>query len=448
MHWLIDRIAAFGATPFLVQENGAASYADLAEAITEARARLQASGALKGDTVALVGDYSPGAVAWLLALAEAGLAAVPIATAVPEEVEQRLRVGRVRWRVDLASDPKGAISRLDAEPESHEILARLTSAGRAGLILFSSGSTGEPKAMVHDFDTLLDSFRDRRARRLVMMVFLMFDHIGGLNTLLQALASGITLVAPSQRGPDHVAAMIAAHRVQVLPASPTFLNLLLMADAVRGHDLSALRIVTYGTEPMPEALLQRIRAALPKVKLIQTFGTSETGISSTQSASSESTLIKLDDPDVETRVVDGELWLRSKTQILGYLNHDMDNFTADGWFMTGDLVQEADDGFLRIIGRRKEMINVGGQKVLPGEVESVLLELPAIGDCLVYGEPNAITGQIVAAQIVLSEAMDATELKRRVREHCRTRLDNYKIPARLRIVDRTSFGERFKKNRL
>lgn len=448
MHWLIDRIATFGATPFLVQETGAASYADLAEAITVARARLQAGDARKGDTVALIGDYSPGAVAWLLALAEAGLAAVPIATAVPEEVEQRLKVGRVRWRVDLASDPKGVMSRLEVEPEPHEILARLATAGRAGLILFSSGSTGEPKAMVHDFDTLLDSFRDRRARRLTMMVFLMFDHIGGLNTLLQALASGITLVAPSERAPDHVAAMIAAHRVQVLPASPTFLNLLLMADAIRGHDLSSLRIVTYGTEPMPEALLQRIRAALPKVKLIQTFGTSETGISSTQSASSESTLIKLDDPDVETRIVDGELWLRSKTQILGYLNHDMESFTSDGWFKTGDLVQEAADGFLRIVGRRKEMINVGGQKVLPGEVESVLLELPAIGDCLVYGEPNAITGQIVAAQIVLAENMDATELKRRVREHCRARLDNYKIPARLRIVDRTSFGERFKKNRI
>jgi acyl-coenzyme A synthetase/AMP-(fatty) acid ligase len=448
MHWLIDRIATFGDIPFLVREAGETTYADLSRAVTTARDHLAQTDAAKGDPVALVGDYSPGAVAWLLALAEAGLTAVPIATAVPDEVEQRIRVGRVRWRVDFQNHPFGEITRIQNPPESHELLARLATAGRAGLILFSSGSTGEPKAMVHDFDTLLDPFRDRRARRLTMMVFLMFDHIGGLNTLLHALASGITLVAPSARDPHHVAAMIAGHHVQVLPASPTFLNLLLMAGAVQSHDLSCLRIVTYGTEPMPDALLQRLRAALPKVKLIQTFGTSETGISSTQSASSESTLLKLDDPDVETRIVDGELWLRSKTQILGYLNHDMDSFTADGWFKTGDLVQEAENGFLRIVGRLKEMINVGGLKVLPGEVESVLLELPAIGDCLVYGEPNPITGQIVAAQIVLAQTLDATELKRRVRAHCHGRLDPYKVPVRMRIVERTTFGERFKKNRL
>ncbi len=447
MHWLIERIEAAGDTPFLLRESASARYADLAAEIVRVRACLKAGAVRAGETVAVIGDYSCAAVAWLLVLAEAGLVAVPIANSVPEEVAQRLAAGRVRWVVDLGAGAGELRPVTGAEPARHDLVERLAASGRAGLILFSSGSTGAPKAMLHDFDTLLESFRGRRPRGLVMMVFLMFDHIGGLNTLLHALASGITLVAPTTREPHHVAALIARHRVQVLPASPTFLNLLLLSDAWRTQDLSSLRIVTYGTEPMPESLLHRLREALPKVKLIQTFGTSETGISATQSASSDSTLLKLDDPDVETRVVDGELWLRSKTQILGYLNHDMESFTPDGWFMTGDLVQEAEGGFLRIVGRRKELINVGGQKVLPGEVESVLLEMPEIGDCMVYGEPNAITGQIVAAQVVPVGEIELAVLKRRVREHCHGRLDSYKVPVRLRIVEKTAFGDRFKKIR-
>ena len=147
------------------------------------------------------------------------------------------------------------------------------------------------------------------------------------------------------------------------------------------------------------------------MKLIQTFGTSETGITHTTSKSSDSTLLKLDDPEVEHQIVDGELWLRSRTQILGYLNHASTAFTADGWFKTGDLVEPAPDGFLRIAGRRSELINVGGEKVLPGEVEAVLLEMPEIADALVGGEPNAITGQMVVARVVLAPGADPATIR-------------------------------------
>ena len=156
---------------------------------------------------------------------------------------------------------------------------------------------------------------------------------------------------------------------------------------------------------MPESLLNRIKAAFPDTALIQTFGTSETGISQTISRSSSSTLIKFDDPNTEYKIVEGELWLRSKSQILGYLNHEMSRFTEDGWFKTGDLLEPANEkegeGFFRIVGRKQEIINVGGEKVTPSEVESTLLEMPEIADCLVYPETNALTGQIVAAEIVL-----------------------------------------------
>jgi acyl-CoA synthetase (AMP-forming)/AMP-acid ligase II len=255
------------------------------------------------------------------------------------------------------------------------------------------------------------------------------------------------MVIPESREPERVAELVARYRAAILPASPTFLNLLLLSGAAQHFDLSSLKFITYGTEPMPESLLARLRSTFPRTRFLQTFGTSETGISQTTSLSSASTLLKLDDPNIEHRIVDGELWLRSRTQILGYLNHSMESFTADGWFKTGDLVETAENGYLRIRGRTKEVINVGGQKVLPAEVESVLLEITDIEDCVVFGETNPITGQIVCAKVVLKPTATATTIRGTVRAFCRTRLDSYKIPVKVLSVSGPLFGARFKKQR-
>ena len=211
------------------------------------------------------------------------------------------------------------------------------------------------------------------------------------------------------------------------------------------YDLSSLRIITYGTETMPNSLLQKLKKVFSKARLIQTFGTSETGIIQTQSRSSESLEIKLDD---EYKVVDGELWLRSKTQIIGYLNASMSSFTDDGWFQTGDLVEEKENGYIQIIGRHKEIINVGGLKVLPIEVESTLLELDIVADCMVYAEENVIIGQIVVADIVLSDSISPKDAKAMIKTFCQNRLDKYKIPVKIHFLEKTNFNERFKKLRL
>lgn len=448
MDWFFERLIGAGSAPYLATCDRIYTYADLIEAIELAAKTARSAGIKSGDGVALVTDHSLAGIAWLLALARERTIVTPIATGVAEEIELRLKEVAGDWRVDFSDEGQATVSRgQTGAARSDPILQTLRDATRAGLILFSSGSSGRPKAMVHDFETLLDSYRTKRPRALTILLFLMFDHIGGLNTLLHALASGLCVAVPPSRNPEEVAALIASRRVNVLPATPTFLNLLLLSGAPARHDLSSLRVISYGTEPMPEALLGRLRAAFPKVRFIQTFGTSETGILQTTSESSSSTAMKLDDANTETRVVDGELWIRSKTQVLGYLNHGMDRFTEDGWFQTGDLVDVRADGFLRIVGRRTEVINVGGQKVLPGEVETVLLQMPEIADCTVYGEPNAITGQAVAAQVVLATGVGAADIKARMRAHCRGKLEAFKTPIRLRVVERTAFGERFKKSR-
>jgi len=149
----------------------------------------------------------------------------------------------------------------------------------------------------------------------------------------------------------------------------------------------------------------------------------------------------------EYKIVDNELWLKSKTQVMGYLNSSMNSFTDDGWFKTGDLVEVAGDGYIKIIGRNKEVINVGGEKVLPNEVESIILSIPEIEDVLVYGEKNIITGQTVVCDVVLKKGIEAKEIKKILRKYCRDKLASYKIPTKANIVTKTNFSERFKKIR-
>lgn len=442
MHWLLERIRDFGPRPALAMPAGVCDYARLAELVAGCTEKMDAAGVLAGDPVAIPGDHSPETIARLLSCLDRGCVAVPMTGVVPDEAGVRRRIARVKWVFDA-----NGLSSVPVSGEAAPLLDALREAGRPGLVLFSSGTSGEPKAMVHDLGVLVDSYRDRKAKALSLILFLLFDHIGGLNTLFNGLASGATLVVPGDRNPESVSGMIARHRVAVLPASPTFLNLLLISGCPERHDLSSLRIITYGTEPMPESLLHRLHETFPRVKLLQTFGTSETGIARTVSKSSDSTLLKFDDPDQEWKLVDGELWLRSKTRALGYLNHASDRFTPDGWFRTGDRVEQAADGFLRITGRLSEIINVGGEKVMPGEVESVILEVSGVRDALVRGEANPLTGNMVVAVVVPEVAGGSDELKRAVRAHCREKLAGYKVPARVTFVDALESGARLKKIR-
>jgi acyl-CoA synthetase (AMP-forming)/AMP-acid ligase II len=143
--------------------------------------------------------------------------------------------------------------------------------------------------------------------------------------------------------------------------------------------------------------------------------------------------------------VDGILHIRSDTPMLGYLNAPSP-FTEDGWLATGDAV-EVDGERLRILGRRSELISVGGEKVYPAEVEGVILACPNVADAVVYGEKNPITGAIVCARVRLREPEEKTQFLARVREFCGQHLQRYKIPVRITLTEEPLHGGRFKKLR-
>ena len=446
MNWLIEKIKERGEQTAVIFKEREYSYGSLACRIEE-YIELLSTRIPHGAVVAIVSDYSFESIAMFFALYENRNIIVPITTKVTTEIEDRIRVAKCEYRICLR---KADVRILEEpqKPERYELVSRLVGQGCAGLILFSSGSTGVPKAMIHDLDNLIDSYRNKKGKNLVFIIFLMFDHIGGLNTLLNCLAMGVTMVFPEDRNPESVARLIEKYKVNVLPASPTFLNLLLISGAQERYDLSSLRMITYGTEPMPDSLLVKLKATFERVKFLQTFGTSETGITQTSSKSSTSTYIKIDDPETEYKIVEGELWLRSKTQIMGYLNFSMERFTEDGWFKTGDMVETTEDGYIKIVGRNKEIINVGGEKVLPSEVESVLFQMPGVLDCLVYPENNPITGQMVVAKMLFKESVKPSEAKKQVTEFCKTRLAKYKIPVKVVLMTESEYSERFKKKRV
>jgi acyl-coenzyme A synthetase/AMP-(fatty) acid ligase len=331
------------------------------------------------------------------------------------------------------------------------MIGRLGDEDAAGLVLLSSGSTGAPKVILHNLDTLVGQKLEKRPRRgtsaLNILMVLMFDHIGGINSLLSTLLVGGTAVLPHERVPDEICGLIERHKIRVLPTSPTFLNLIMMGGYHRTYDLSSLRLITYGTEPMSDELLTRVNRSFPGVRLLQTFGTSETGIATTTSESSSSTYFRISDADVEHRIVDGELQLRSRTQFLGYLNYADDSLTEDRWFRTGDLVEESGDGYLRIKGRAKEIINVGGEKLLPLELESVLLASPLIEDCVVYGKPNAITGQTVCVDVKPKGDLTRAAVRKHILEFLADKVEPFKIPSKISVVDSVEVSDRLKKVR-
>jgi long-chain acyl-CoA synthetase len=419
------------------------AYGKLLDWTNHWRAYLRKNRIAAGTVTAVEADFSPNAIALMLALIESGCIAVPLTSSVAAKKAEFMAIARVEALLELDARDEARLARFE-RPPTHEILQRLRERGHPGLILFSSGSTGESKAAVHDIVGMLGKFKVRRhARRAI--TFLLYDHIGGFNTMLYQLSNAGCIVTVQDRDPDTVLRAVERHKVELLPTSPTFINLILLSEAYRRYDLSSLKIVTYGTEPMPESTLRRFHQVLPHIELQQTYGLSEVGILRSKSRSSDSLWVKLGGEGFQTRVVDEILQIKAESAMLGYLNAPSP-FTDDGWFNTGDKV-EVDGDYFRILGRQSEIINVGGQKVYPAQVESVVQEMPEVAEVSVYGEKNVIMGQIVCAVIRLRESRDARQFHRELRQFCRQRLQEFQIPVQVRLVENAMHGERFKKNR-
>ena len=439
---LLDQMYEYGDLPAVATGDATTTYAQLHATVAAWTQMLADAGVGAGDVVSVEGDYGPDTISALLAVVGQRGIVVPLSSDSQSQHDRFREIAAVQWRIICAGD--GKIVRREAAQTPLPLYEQLREAERPGLVLFTSGSTGESKAAVHDVTLLLEKFQVQR-QRLRTIVFLQLDHIGGVNTLLYTLANGGLAVAPTDRSPAAVCRAMTAHDVELLPTSPTFLNLLLLSEEYLKHDLSSLRLISYGTEPMPTSTLARLNEEFPQVKFKQTYGLTEMGILGSKSKDSQSLWMRLGGDGYETKVVDGRLWIRARSAMLGYLNAPAP-FDEEGFYDTGDRV-EVDGDWFRIIGRCSEIINVGGSKIFPAEVESVLLEMDGVEDAVAQGERHPLTGQVVSVTVCLAAPEQPAAFRTRLRQFCATRLPTYAIPARVRISDTPLHNSRFKRLR-
>ena len=429
----------------IIENSKEYSYTDFYNNIKNHYKLINESKIKKGDLVIIMGDYTFNSLSLFFALSLNKNIIIPISSNNKNENQIKIDESNADWIINI--DNFEIVKNNNKKSNENHLINELKISNKPGLILFSSGTSGKPKVMLHNLENLFSLFVNKKSKNRCFLLFLMFDHIGGLNTLLNIISIKSKLVIPSNRDPEKICKLIEIHKINILPASPTFLNLIIISKAYEKYDLSSLLMVTYGTEPMPSSLLNTLRDKFKKVRFLQTFGTSETGIIKSSSKSSSSLLMKFDDPNQQYKIEEGELYLKSKTQILGYINQSNDNFSDDGWFKTGDLVEKMNDGYIKIIGRKNEVINIGGEKVNPGEVENFILELDFILDCTVYSKPNPIMGQMMYARVVINTDLMNNEVKKKIRNHCLNRLEKFKVPSKFIIERKLDYSNRFKKIR-
>lgn len=444
IEFLLERFQANKDNPAIIWQDKIINYSQLLNYYYEASTFLKQEGVNSGEVISLTGDFTPRSISILLALIGNGNIIVPLNAPLKESEQIKFDIAEVEKCIEVNLETDQHTMSVRSVVASHPYFQRLREFHKSGLVLFTSGTSGFPKGAVHDFARLLDKFRTTR-KSLRTINFLLFDHWGGLNTLFHTLSNCGVVLALRNRKPESVCEFIERYKIELLPASPSFLNLLLLSGVYRNYDLSSLSLITYGTEPMPENTLRLARKVFPGISFQQTYGLIELGVLRSKSKDDNSLWVKLGGEGYDLRVVDNILQIKAKSAMLGYLNAPSP-FTEDGYFITGDEVL-VDGDYYRILGRKSEIINVGGDKVYPQEVENIILGMENVIEVTVYGEKHIMMGNIVCAKVVLKDEEDSKAFTRRMRTYLKDKVQSFKVPVKVFVENDSLINDRYKKIR-
>ena len=277
--------------------------------------------------------------------------------------------------------------------------------------------------------------------------------MGGFNTLVSSLISQSELVLTENRNPQEICKLIEKFKVSVLSTTPTFLNLMLGSGLHKAFNLNSLKKVTYGTEVMNEAVLIKLVKIFPKVKFKQTYGLTEIGVIPTKSEAKDSLFFKISSDKVRTRIIKDVLYIKCESEMKGVVkfingkNPKIENHVSE-WFCTDDKVVKKGE-YIKILGRNTDIINVGGEKIYPIEVEAALYKLDYVNSAVAFKKPHRLLGNIVAVRVVLKQnrarfSVSDTEMKKKIQKDCKKFLSKFAIPSIIEIVDEIPVSNRLK----
>jgi acyl-coenzyme A synthetase/AMP-(fatty) acid ligase len=310
-------------------------------------------------------------------------------------------------------------------------------------VLLTSGTTGVPKLVVHTLATLtapMIGSGQIGGAATVWSTFYDMRRYAGIQTFLRAMLGGGSMVLSSaQESVGDFLVRVGAHGVTHINGTPSHWRRALMSNAAAKM---APHYVRLSGEIADQAVLDNLRAGFPEAGITHCFASTEGGIifdvTDVRAGFPPSFIGRRGNVDV--RLVDGSLRVKSDSGALGYLGDVAPMFEADGYVDTGDMV-ELRDGRYYFIGRRGGVINIGGQKVHPEEIEAVINRHPGVRMSIVKARKNPITGAIVAADVMpVSEPADPEALKKEILDECRAALARYKVPASIRFVPTLDFA--------
>ncbi|MDA9662051.1 fatty acid--CoA ligase family protein [bacterium] len=389
----------------------------------------------EGSVVAIIGDFSASTINILIRLIDLKTIIIPLTKENRPNHEYFFEQASVDYVIE-----NNKITKLK-NPKKNSLLEKFRLTKSPGIVFFSSGTTGRPKAILHDLNIFLKRYSEPRPAYKTLN-FLLFDHIGGLNTLFHTLFNKGQVVIPYARTVSEIINDIEKYKVELLPTTPTFLRMLVMDDELNTKRLKSLKVITYGSEMMDENTLLRLNKILPNVKFKQTYGMSEISILRVKSENNKSLWIKIDSDELEIKISRKVLFIRSKIKMFGYLNNKSP-FDKNGWYNTNDLVEKKGQ-FIKIVGRSKQIISIGGLKILPSEIERIALQHPLIKDVKAKGVSNPITGQHIEIVCEPKKKVKPDIFRQKLRSHFDLNLDPAIKPIKI-IIKKIEISHRFKK---
>ena len=303
------------------------------------------------------------------------------------------------------------------------------------LWLFTSGTTGLPKKVCHTFETLGRNVRcSSRYKNHVWAFAYRFSHMAGIQVLLQALINTNPIIYVFETNPQDVFLQIKKYHCTHISATPTFYRGLIPYIV---DDLPDLTDLTMGGEKYNSDTYIRLHKLLPHVKIHNIYASTETG----SILNTTTDYFEIPEKYKDKIIISGNNELLIHFSLLG-------EFPIEGeWYNTHDLVEEK-DGKLVFLSRDSDLINVGGYKVNPLEVEEAILHVPGVLDCIVEGKANSVLGNILVAKILKKSEISEQELKRTMQSYLKERLQPFKVPRMIKFVqemEHTRSGKKVRK---